>query len=130
MRKPKTLGHAAPLSGCADADAVLPVAVSRDKESNASVLGASATRSENLHPSCGQRLVEVSIPLLRSTLTPKSAVIRHSRRSAKGPPLGAFCLAPHQRENQGYSERNHDYGESQQIEHEHLPSLARDFQHR
>jgi hypothetical protein len=42
----------------------------------------------------------------------------------KGPPLGAFNLAPHQRENQGYSERNHDYGESQQIEHDHLP-LAR-----
>src|SRR4029453_4546940 len=25
MRKPKTLGHAAPLSGCVDADAVLPL---------------------------------------------------------------------------------------------------------
>jgi len=47
----------------------------------------------------------------------------------KGPPLGAFYLAPHQGENQGYSERHHDYGESQQIEHEHLPSLAGDFQH-
>jgi hypothetical protein len=47
----------------------------------------------------------------------------------KGPPLEAFYLAPHQRENQGYSERNHDYGESQQIEHEHLPSLPGDFQH-
>jgi len=42
-----------------------------------------------------------------------------------GPPLGAFHLAPNQRENQGYSERNHDYGESQQIEHEHLPQLGR-----
>jgi hypothetical protein len=54
----------------------------------------------------------------------------HGHRSGEGPPLGAFYLAPHQRENQWYSERNHDYGESQQIEHEHLPSLAGDFQHR
>jgi hypothetical protein len=116
MRKPKTLGHAAPLSGCVDADAVLPLLshaevqckrswrFGRGKRESPPIVRPAACR--------GQHSFVGFYP---------SAVIT-AQPPEKGPPLGAFCLAPHQRENQGYSERNHDYGESQQIEHEHLPS--------
>jgi hypothetical protein len=74
MRKPKNVGNMPPRSAAALISSA--VAVSREeKESNANVLGASATGSENLRAWCGQWLVEVGIPLVGSTLTPKSAVI-------------------------------------------------------
>jgi hypothetical protein len=100
------------------------------KESNASVLGASVRGSAE-HFQESRRIVQPAACRVQHsfdgfTLTPKSAVITdHSHRSGEGPPLGALYLAPHQRENRRYSERDHDYGESQQIEHEHLPWLGR-----
>src|SRR5262249_22197880 len=120
MRKPRTLGHTALLSSYADAHAVLPL-LSHATTSPTQAFLSFFHGSENLRASCGQRLVEV-LPFGRDHGT--------AADREKGPPLDAFCLAPHQRENQGYSERNHDYGESQQIEHEHLPWLAGDFQDR
>jgi hypothetical protein len=82
MRKPKTLGHAAPLSGCADTDAVLPLL---------SYAGVQCKRS--WPAACRDQHSFVGFyPHIQ---------VGRDHGTAKGPPLGAFYLAPHQRENKG-----------------------------
>src|SRR5215475_13772307 len=41
-------------------------------------------------------------------------------------PSGLLCLAPHQRDDHGYSERSRDHGECQQVGHGHSPQPGPD----
>src|SRR5262245_39028212 len=99
----KTVGHAAPLSGCADAWAV-PLCCScfspqgvRRKRSQRFGHGERGALTDNLHASCGQVLIlfRVSIPLVDSTHAPRSVVVSLVKGTTtadreKGPPARRF----------------------------------------